>query len=204
MMRQGLNGISVMVLNQCASIYGDASIAAMSIVSRVINFLFCIGLGLGQGFQPVSAFNYGAKKYSRVKEAFRFTCCFSIGIMCVAASVGFLFAEPIIRIFRDDAAVIAIGTRALRLQCISLLFLPVSLGGNMLFQSIGKSGCATFLASIRSDLIFIPVLLIFSRYMGLLGIEMSQMAADMISAAITLPMVIRFLSGLPEDEPDKK
>ena len=63
MMRQGLNGISVMVLNQCASIYGDASIAAMSIVSRVINFLFCIGLGLGQGFQPVSAFNYGAKKY---------------------------------------------------------------------------------------------------------------------------------------------
>ncbi|MGN0371397.1 MAG: MATE family efflux transporter [Enterocloster sp.] len=204
MMRQGLNSISVMFLNQCASVYGDAAIAAMSIVSRVINFLFCIGLGLGQGFQPVSAFNYGARKYSRVKEAFRFTCSFSIAIMCAAAFLGAFFAGPIITLFRDDPEVISIGTRALRLQCISLLFLPVSLGGNMLFQSIGKSGRATFLASIRSGLVFIPVLLILSRLAGLLGIEMSQMVADIISAAVTIPMVISFFGSLPEDGEEAK
>ena len=55
MLRQGLNSISVMLLNQCAAPYGDAAIAAMSIVSRVINAMFCVGLGIGQGFQSVSA-----------------------------------------------------------------------------------------------------------------------------------------------------
>ena len=71
LMRQGLNSVSVMILNQCSAAYGDAAIAAMSIVTRIIMFLFCIALGIGQGFQPVSAFNYGAKKYSRVRECFR-------------------------------------------------------------------------------------------------------------------------------------
>ena len=69
MMRQGLNSASVMALNLCAAPFGDAAIAAMSITSRIVNFMFCISVGIGQGFQPVSAFNYGAKKYGRVKQA---------------------------------------------------------------------------------------------------------------------------------------
>lgn len=199
MMRQGLNSISVMVLNQCAAVYGDAAIAALSIVSRVINFLFCVGLGLGQGFQPVSAFNYGAKKYSRVKEAFRFTTLCSTGVLAAAALAGAFFARPIVTMFRDDPQVISIGTFALRLQCISLVMMPVSVSGNMLFQSIGKSGRATFLSSTRSGLIFLPVLLLLSHYLGLLGIQLAQPAADVLSAAVTLPFLYEFFKTLPED-----
>lgn len=204
MMRQGLNSISVMFLNQCASVYGDAAIAAMSIVSRVMNFLFCVGLGIGQGFQPVSAFNYGAKKFSRVKEAFMFSIRASMSFLCFTAVIGFVFASPIIRIFRDDPEVISIGTVALRAHCFSLIFVPVSLCGNMLFQSIGKSGRATFLSSIRSGVIFIPALLILSRVLGLFGIQISQALSDLISAAITMPMVLAFFNTLPEDEPDQQ
>lgn len=199
MMRQGLNSISVMFLNQCASVYGDAAIAAMSIVSRVINFLFCVGLGIGQGFQPVSAFNYGAKKYSRVKEAFMFSLRAAMSFLCFAAVIGFLFAGRIILIFRDDPDVISIGTLALRANCLSLILMPVSLCGNMLFQSIGKSGRATLLSSIRSGLVFIPALLILSRVFGLFGIQIAQPLSDFISAAITMPMVLSFFGTLPED-----
>lgn len=99
-MRQGLNSISVMILNLCSAPYGDAAIAAMSIVTRIIMFLFCIALGIGQGFQPVSAFNYGAKKYSRVREAFWFSIQSSLIVMSISALIGIVFSAPIVRMFR--------------------------------------------------------------------------------------------------------
>ena len=199
MMRQGLGSISTMVLNGCAGPYGDAAIAAMSIVSRVMNFLFCIGLGVGQGFQPVSAFNYGAKKYSRTKNAALFTCFFSMVVLAVAAVFGWVFAGPIVTLFRDDPDVIAIGTFALQAHCIALCFLPLSVCGNMLFQSIGKSGRATFLASSRSGLFFIPIVLLLNWCMGLTGLQIAQAVADILSALVTLPLVWSFLRHLPPD-----
>ena len=199
MMRQGLGSISTMVLNGCAGPYGDAAIAAMSIVSRVMNFLFCIGLGVGQGFQPVSAFNYGAKKYSRTKDAALFTCFFSMVVLAVAAAFGWVFAGPIVTLFRDDPDVIAIGTFALQAHCIALCFLPISVCGNMLFQSIGKSGRATFLASSRSGLFFIPIVLLLNWCMGLTGLQIAQAVADILSALVTLPLVWSFLRHLPPD-----
>ena len=199
MMRQGLGSISTMVLNGCAGPYGDAAIAAMSIVSRVMNFLFCIGLGVGQGFQPVSAFNYGAKKYSRTKDAALFTCFFSMVVLAVAAAFGWVFAGPIVTLFREDPDVIAIGTFALQAHCIALCFLPISVCGNMLFQSIGKSGRATFLASSRSGLFFIPIVLLLNWCMGLTGLQIAQAVADILSALVTLPLVWSCLRHLPPD-----
>ncbi len=200
MMRQGLTSISVMILNQCAVVYGgaaaDAVIAAMSIVSRVMNFLFCVGIGIGQGFQPVSAFNYGAGKYDRVKEAWRFTWLFSTAFMAVVAVFGFTFAGPIIRVFRDDPDVIYYGVPALRMQCVALVVMPLCLSGNMLFQSIGKSGRAIFLSSIRSGLLFIPILLITSRLFGIPGIQMSQALADILSGLIAAPLIYNFFKKL--------
>ena len=89
LMRQGLNSVSVMVLNRFAGPYGDAAIAAMSIVTRIINFLFCVALGIGQGFQPVSAFNYGAGKYKRIYEGMRkgFFICIFISLAASAICV---------------------------------------------------------------------------------------------------------------------
>ncbi len=196
LMRQGLTSISVMILNQCAAVYGDAVIAAMSIVSRVLNFLFCVGIGIGQGFQPVSAFNYGAGKYDRVKEAWRFTWLFSTGFLTVMAIIGFTFAAPIITVFRDDPDVIAAGIPALRMQCVALVVMPLCLSGNMLFQSIGKSAQAIFLSSIRSGLLFIPILLITSHLFGLFGIQMAQALADVLSGIITAPLIYRFFKTI--------
>ncbi len=196
LIRQGLTSVSVMTLNQCSQPYGDAVIAAMGIVSRVMNFLSCLAIGIGQGFQPVSAFNYGAGKYDRVKEAWRFTWLFSTAVLTAAAIAGFLFSGSIITVFRDDPEVISAGIPALRLQCLSLIFMPLSISANMLFQTIGKSAQAIFLSSTRSGLFFIPILLVASHFAGLTGIQAAQALADFISAVVAVPFLVSFFRKL--------
>lgn len=196
MMRQGLSSISTMILNGQAGVYGDAAVAAMSIVNRICFFIFSVGLGIGQGFQPVSAFNYGAKKYDRVRKGFYFTLGAGEVLLGAVAVVGMFFPEQLITFFRDDPEVIAIGSVALSAQLISLFFQPLSVCSNMLFQSIGKNRRATFLSMLRSGLCFIPVILILSRTMGLLGVEIAQTVADVMSFFIALPFVISFMKKL--------
>ena len=197
--RQGLNSISTMLLNNLVCAYGDASVAAMAIVNRISFFIFATGLGIGQGFQPVSSFNYGAKLYSRVKKAFWFT--FSAGeiILGVFAAVGLILSPNLVGFFRDDINVISIGTTALRFYLIALYFHPLTICANMLFQSIGENKKATFLSMLRSGILFIPTIILLSHFLGILGIQLSQPLADVMTFVITLPIVVKFLRRLPDD-----
>lgn len=196
LIRQGLGSISTLILNHYAGAYGDAAVAAMSIVNRICFFVFAVGLGLGQGFQPVCAFNYGAKKYDRVKKSIVFTVASGFVVLGVIAAVGIFLSSGLIGVFRDDPQVIEIGTFALRAQLISEFLLPVCVTGNMLFQSVGISGKASFLSSLRNGLCFIPVIIILSNFMGLMGIQIAQAVADSITFIITLPMMLSFMKEL--------
>jgi Na+-driven multidrug efflux pump len=120
-------------------------------------------------------------------------------LLGIAGCFGFIFAERIVTIFRDDPEVITIGTAALRFQSVSLLFLPITVTGNMLFQSTGKSVRATFLAATRSGLFFIPTILILRGPLGLTGIECSQAIADFLGGLTTIPFVVTFLRSFPPD-----
>lgn len=200
LLRQGLNSASSMVLNLSAGIYGDAAVATISIVSRIMNFLSCVAIGIGQGFQPVSAFNYGAGFYSRVKEGYLFSLKAGTVLMFMFALAGFVFSDQLVMLFRNDPMVIEIGTIALKLQCISLVLMPVSIFGNMLFQSIGLSKTASFLAALRSGIVLIPVVLLLSHLLGITGLECSQAVSEAISALITLPISLRFIASLPPDQ----
>ncbi len=199
LIRQGLGSVSVMVLNHACGPYGDAAIAAMGIVSRVINFLFSVGLGVGQGYQPVAGFSHGAGKYSRVKKGFFFTWFFATGLLGTCALITLGFAEPIVRAFRDDPDVIRIGAVTMRYQCVSLLFIPFTVCNNMMFQSTGKSLQASILASFRSGACFIPIVLIMSKIMGLPGIQISQALADAIASLACIPFTVSYLRQLPPD-----
>jgi len=200
LMRQGLNSISTMILNNLAGICGgDVAVAAMSIVNRITFFIFAVGLGIGQGFQPVASFNYGAKIYSRVKKAFYFTLSAGEVLLGAGVIVCLIFADDLIGLFRDDPSVIAIGTKALKYQLLALFFHPVVICSNMLFQSIGENKKATFLSMLRSGILFIPIILISTKLFGLLGVQVSQAVADVLSFVITLPMVLVFLKKLPKD-----
>ena len=197
--RQGLASISTMLLNNAAGAYGDAAIAAMSIVNRISMFVFSVALGIGQGFQPVAGFNYGAKKYSRVKEGFFFTLSLGTILLGVASLIVYFNAGSCIHLFRDDPDVIRMGIPALHAQCIALFFVPFQVCNNMTFQSIGYKFNATFLSTLRNGLYFIPILLIFSHVFGLAGIQTAQAVADILTCFTCIPFTISFFAKLPKD-----
>ena len=194
--RQGLNSIGGMLLNIAARGYGDAAVAGMSIVSRIFMFIISVAIGTGQGFQPVAGFNYGAQKYRRVQQACLFTMVASFCFLSVILTVCWFNAETLIRLFRDDPEVTAVALPAFRYQCFAMLLQPVIVAGNMLFQSIGKSGRATFLACCRQGVFFIPLILTLPRAFGLLGVEICQPIADVLTFFVTVPFLFPFLRQL--------
>ena len=201
LMRQGLNSVATMILNRLAGVYGqDAAVAAMSIVNRISFFIFAVGLGIGQGFQPVASFNYGAKIYSRVKNSFYFTFFAGEVLLGVCVIACMFLSDSLIGIFRDDPTVIQIGTLALKYQLLALLFNPLVICSNMLFQSIGENKKATFVSMLRSGIVFIPAIAILTYFFGLWGVQVAQAIADVFAFVITLPMVLLFLRKLPKDE----
>lgn len=183
--RQGLASVATMVLNIAANPYGDAAIAAMSVVSRITMFANSALIGFGQGFQPVCGFNYGAKKYRRVQEAFWFCVKVSTGALILIAIAGAFCSGGLVGIFRKDPEVIEIGTLALRFQCLTLILNGWIIMNNMMMQTIGKTTYASVLAASRQGLFFIPAILILPRLFGLLGIQVAQAAADVCTMVVT-------------------
>ena len=183
--RQGLGSVATMTLNIAANPYGDAAIAAMSIVSRIMMFAGSALIGFGQGFQPVCGFNYGAKKFGRVREAFWFCMKVSTVVLFFLSIGGMLLSGHLIGIFRNDADVIRIGTTALQFQCLTFTLNGWIIMNNMMMQTMGKTVYASILASARQGLFFIPALLVLPRLFGLLGIQMAQAVADLCTVVIT-------------------
>lgn len=162
--------------------------------------MFSVGLGIGQGYQPICGYNYGAGKYIRVRKAFQFTLIVGEVLMGIMALAGLLLSPLLIGWFRKDQEVIQIGTFALQAQCISLFFQPLSVMANMTFQSIGKRALATFCSMLRNGLYFIPMLLILVNTTGLFGIQTAQAFADILVFMTVLPLVIWFFKKLPKEE----
>lgn len=193
LVRQGLGSISNGLLNNLTRPYGDAAIAAMSVVNRFSAFVMCVGLGVGQGFQPVASFNYQAKEIKRVKKGLLVTMIIGTCFIYALAIPSFFFAEDIVRLFQKSEDVVRIGKFALRCACGGVMCLPISVPVNMLYQSIRKAGIATFLSMLRSGLMFIPTLIISTNLWGLTGIQISQPIADAGTALLSIPFIIAFL-----------
>ena len=198
--RQGLNSISTAMLNMMAKPLGDAAIAAMSVVGRVSNMLFSLSLGIAQGFQPVSSFNYGAGDYKRVKESTVFTIGFGTALIAVLCTLAFINAPLIISLFRSEELVIEIGSAALRLMCFGLLLLPTVSVTNMLFQGIGESKKALFVACLPSGAFFIPLVVILTRAFGVNGLICATPLSYLLAFSVALPMVVKFMRNLIKKE----
>lgn len=190
--RQSMNCVSSLLINRGAAIFGDAALSAVSIVNQICNFIVAAMIGIGQGYQPVAGYNFGAGRLDRLKKGFYFT--FFLGEITLTALSFFFFlaADNIVSTFRSDPEVIRIGTTMLRLQCISLVAQPFCTSANMMFQSIGKTKPATFLAVTRNGLFLIPALLVMPRLFGLFGFLSSQPVADIASLLAAIPLIATF------------
>lgn len=195
--RQGLASAAAVILNFAAGPYGDAAIAAMSIVTRFMMFINSSLIGFGQGFQPVCGFNFGAERYDRVLEAFWFCVKVAVIMLTVFGIVSFGISRPIVTAFRrEDLQVIEIGTLALRLQLLTMPFQAWVIMVNMLTQSIGYGFRASLVAMGRQGLFLIPALLIFPKLFGILGLQMAQPIADMLTFVLATVIVSGILKEL--------
>lgn len=198
--RQGLASIASIMLNKAASGFGVSAVAAMAIIGKIIMFMASLMIGIGQGFSPVSGYNYGAKRYDRVKKAYIFLLVSGACVMAVFAVLAVIFAPQIIQAFRDDPDVIAVGTVALRWQAAFLPLHALIVGTNMLMQSTRHIKQATFLSMNRQGVYFIPAILILPHLFGLFGVEISQAVADLFSTFTAIPYMIWFFKKLPKAE----
>jgi putative MATE family efflux protein len=185
--RQGLASVASALLNIQAAVYGDAAVAAMTISNKVYLLVRQGVIGIGQGFQPVAGYNFGAGRFSRVRKAFAFTCLLGTGVCLAGALLLAPGAPAVLRWFRDDAQVIAIGARALRFACAVIPLMAYSTYVNQTYQCLGFSAQATLLASCRQGIFFIPLIFLLPRFWGLTGVELTQPAADLLTFAVSIP-----------------
>ncbi|MBU5485727.1 MATE family efflux transporter [Clostridium sp. MSJ-11] len=196
---QVLASFALGFMNLGAKPYGDAAVAAMGIVFRVMSIGFYIVFGIGQGFQPVAGYNYGAKNFTRLKEAIKISIKWST-IAAIFVSIIFItFGEQCMLVFTRDREVIDIGIKAFR--SASLLF-PLFGYINtyaVLFQALGKAVGAFILSISRQGIFYIPLMYVLPKFMGLNGVIFCQTAADGLAFIETLIMSIWLNKSLKKE-----
>ena len=196
LLRQGAGSLATTCVNLAANPFGDAVIAAMAIVMRIMLAINSIIIGLGQGFQPVCGYNYGAGLYRRVKEGYWFCVRLStIALVIIAVAVAVL-APDIIGLFRSDPQVIAVGTVALWMQCCTVPLNGFAMMSNMMQQTMGKTVIASFVAVCRLGLFLAPAALILAHCFGVPGVQAAQSVSDIISFIVTVPLQVHILRSL--------
>ena len=196
--RQSIQCLANILLNHAMKFFGDNFFAAMTIVMRLSNFLFAGTAGIGQGFQPVCGFNYGAQHYDRVRGAYLYTQRLALYVLCALTIVLAVFASQIIELFSNVPDVIRLGTMAQHWQCISIPFMGFCIVASMLLQNINKYKKATIMALSRSGIFLIPSILILPHLIGMFGVILAQPVADICSFALALPLQRRELRELKE------
>lgn len=191
--RQGLGSVAAAVLNiQAIGYGGDAAGAAITIANKIYILVRNISIGIGQGFQPVAGYNFGAGNRKRTWQAFIFSTKVGSVVCVLIAVVSAVFAEQIMWWFCDDAEVARIGIETLYLSSAAMPFLAFSTYVNQLYQCLGFKGKATFLASCRQGIFFLPAVLLLPLTLDCLGVQAAQPFADVCTFLISIPFIIYF------------
>lgn len=187
--RQAITSISLILLNKVAASFGDSIIAALTISSRIVAIAYMIMIGWGQGFQPICAMNYGAKKYDRVRSAFKFIVVIGTVFLIISAVALYLFSENFVRIMSKDSEVISIGVQILKMQCISIPFLGYFAVSSMLMQNTGKYFWSLLISISRQGIFYIPLLYLLTNFYGKFGIYLLQPVSDILSFVLAILIV---------------
>jgi len=187
--RQGMRCVANVLLNHAMKIFGDEVYAAMTIVIRLANLVFAVAIGIGQGFQPVCGFNYGAKLYKRVLNAYHYAQRVSTIILFTFSVCLFIFARTVTSWFSNDPYVLEVAVRAIHFQCLSIPFMGFANIASMLFQNINKYKEAFITAIGRDGIFFFPAILFFPKILGLTGVMIAQPVADICTFFLSLPLL---------------
>ncbi len=178
-------------INTAAKPYGDFAVAAMGAVIRIMTVVTYVVFGFLKGFQPFAGYNYGAKKYKRLKKSIRLCMIWSTVFCIVAAIVLFIFADPIVSLFGTDVEMAGIAAKALRLNAVLFITFGFQIVYASLYLAIGKSLVGSVLSLSRQGIFFFPLVLVLPHVMGLTGVVWVQPMADLLTTILTIVFAVR-------------
>ncbi len=178
-------------LNQYGGSDGDLAIGAYGIITKLAMFVVMMIMGLNQGMQPIVGYNYGAEKYDRVKQAFRYTVYIATIFATIFFIIAEFFPEMAVKVFTNEPRLIELAVYGLRVSSAFFPILGFQIVATALFQSMGLAKTSIFLSLTRQFLFLIPFLLILPRYWGLTGVWFSLPASDITTCIISAYMVRR-------------
>ncbi len=187
--RQGITSVAAILLNIAASAYGEETIAALTVAGRIASMCYMIVIGWGQGFQPICAMNYGAKKHDRVRKALTLSALVGTVFLLFADIAVFLGAHPVVSLLTKNPEVADPAVTILRLQCISLPLMGIYALSSMFMQNIGRYCTALVISVSRQGIFYIPLLYILPLIMSAgdpLAIYLVQPIADILACILGL------------------
>ena len=197
MFRSGLAVVAGILLNDMAGNISDSVLAGIGVCTKVMMFPFSIILGFGTGFQPVAGFNWGARKYDRVKQSYQFASNVAFWGAAILATLIAIFAKPIISVFAgDDPQMQQIGALSIRLQCVALPIHAWVAIVNMLCAGLGNAGGALLLSTSRQGSCFLPILFPMAALWGEFGLAAVQAVADVLTLILAVPMCIYMMKKI--------
>ena len=197
MFRNGLAVVAGIMLNDIAGNISDAVMAGIGVTNKIMMFPFGIILGFGNGFQPVAGFNWGAKRYDRVEESYRFSSRVALIGSVVMAVLFAVFADPIIGLFAGDSPEMRrIGVLCVVTQCIALPIHAWVAIVNMLCVGLGNARGAFLLSTARQGSCFLPILYPLAWAFAEYGVASVQAVADVLTLAMAIPIVIAMLKKI--------
>jgi len=198
---QILTSLSISLINNAAADYGDAAIAGMGVVTRLVSMGSLTIFGFIKGFQPIAGYSYGAKKFNRLYEAIKTSIIWSTIFCVVYGLILALFSTSIVSQFASgNLEMIKVGASSLRVNGLSLMLFGFYTVYSSLFLALGKGKEGFILGACRQGICFVPVILVLPMIWGLNGILYAQPVADVLSAIITVFMAIHLHRELNEAE----
>ena len=196
---QMLASVAMGSINTAAKPYGDYAVAAMGAVTRIMTVVTYVVFGFLKGFQPFAGYNYGAKKYERLKKSIRLCMIWSTVFCIVAAIVLFIFADPIVSLFGTNTEMVDIAAKALRLNAVLFITFGFQMVYASLYLAIGKSLVGSVLSLSRQGIFFFPLVLVLPHVMGLTGVVWVQPMADLLTTILTIVFAVRINHTLSID-----
>ena len=198
------NSLVQVIANNALKTYGsDLAIGAMTVISS-LNIIFMMPIfGINQGCQPIIGFNYGAKKYERAKEAFKYATIAA----CVICIIGFIsiqcFPTQIISLFNNDPELTTLAIKGIRIYLLMMPVVGINIVATSYYQSIGKAKISMFVSLLRQVILLIPFTIILPKFIGLDGVWAAGACADSLSVSITLILLKKEFKQLDKMQLEK-
>jgi len=195
----GMSILTLLVNTTLGRLGGDEGITIFGMVHKLNTLVIFPIIGIAQGFQPIAGYNYGARRFDRVRGIIRVGLLTVFAIASVCYGVIMIFPRAVMSLFTSDAALVAKGAGVLRVMSLFIPLAALQILGSTYFQAIGKRTHSLALGISRQFLILIPLVLVLPRFFGLIGVWSSYPVADLLSATLTTTLLIREVRRLGRD-----